>query len=91
MKADPLYYGYSGVSASTTEAFGGLAYREKIASNLDGYASYVRSSNVEDWKAGATYGIGNNTSIDVGYRHFKNDAQAGLTAEGMSFGLNHKF
>ncbi len=77
-------------SVSTNEAFAGIAYKTAIASNLDGYASYIRSSNIEDWKAGLTYGVNNNITVDAGYRHL-DTKDLGIKAEGMGFGVNYKF
>lgn len=75
-------------SASSSETYGGVAYKASLANHVDGYASYLKSSNVEDWKAGLTYGLGHNTSIDVGYRH---NGTPSITAEGMTVGANYKF
>lgn len=81
---------YNGGTGSTSEMFGGIAYKAAITNNVGGYASYIRSSNVQDWKAGLTYGLGKNTSVDLGYRHYENSG-LGTKAEGMGFGVNHKF
>jgi putative virulence related protein PagC len=78
-------------SVSTNDIYGGIAYRENLADNLDGYASYLRSSAVEDFKCGVVYGLDSNTSFDVGYRYNENDSVGTTTFKGMSFGLNHRF
>jgi len=77
-------------TASSSEIFGGIAYKQKFDNNLEGYASYLKSSNVEDWKAGLTYNVGSKTSLDVGYHHYQNDGVA-VSAKGVGFGVNHKF
>ncbi len=77
-------------SNSDSEIYGGIAYKQNIRKDLNGYASYLKSSNVQDWKAGLAYDIGNNTFFDVGYRDYQNDG-ASISAKGMSYGVNHKF
>lgn len=81
---------YNGGSVSTNEIFAGVAYKAAIANNVNGYASYIRSSNIEDWKAGLTYDVGSNISVDAGYRHFETK-DIGIKAEGVGFGVNYKF
>lgn len=76
-------------SNSNSEVFAGIAYNAPISSNLNGYASYLKSSHVEDAKVGVKYAIGNNASFDVGYRNYQ-DSSSGITAKGMGFGLNYK-
>lgn len=76
-------------SNSNSEVFAGIAYNAPISNNLNGYASYLKSSHVEDAKVGVKYTIGNNASFDVGYRNFQ-DNNSGITAKGMGFGLNYK-
>jgi putative virulence related protein PagC len=78
-------------STPTSETFGGIAYRQNISKNLESYASYLKSSNMQDWKAGITYNLGNTTSLDIGYHDYQNNAVGNLTAKGVSLGLNHKF
>jgi len=75
---------------SSNEIFGGIAYKQNLGDNLGSYASYLKSTNVEDWKAGLTYNVGSKTSLDVGYRHYQ-DGGAGVVAKGITYGLNHKF
>jgi hypothetical protein len=82
--------GYDAGSSASTETFGGIAYQQNLGHNLAGYASYLKSTNVEDWKAGLNYNLSNSTSLDVGYRHYQNDGTA-IVAKGVGFGLNHKF
>ncbi|WP_371361479.1 hypothetical protein SRRS_28750 [Sporomusa rhizae] len=77
-------------SVSTSEAFAGVAYKTALTNHVDGYASYSRSSNIEDWKTGLTYNVGSNLSVDAGYRHFETK-DIGSKAEGMGFGVNYKF
>lgn len=77
-------------SNSTSEVYGGIAYKQNFSNNMSGYASYLKSSNVQDWKAGMAYNVGKDTSVDVGYRDFKNDG-TGISAKGMSYGISHKF
>lgn len=77
-------------SVSTSEAFAGIAYKTALTNNVNGYASYIRSANIEDWKTGLTYNVGNNLSVDAGYRHFETK-DIGIKAEGMGFGVNYKF
>jgi opacity protein-like surface antigen len=57
---------------------------------MDSYASFIRSENVQDWKAGLTYGVASNITLDAGYRHFENN-DLNIKAEGMGFGANYKF
>ncbi|MCE5286628.1 MAG: hypothetical protein LLG02_12385 [Pelosinus sp.] len=78
-------------STPTSETFGGIAYRQNIINNIEGYASYQKSSNIQDWKAGIIYKLGNTTSLDIGYHDYQNNAVSNLTAKGISIGLNHKF
>ena len=69
-----------------------ILIRQKLSNNIEGYASYLKSTNVEDWKAGLTYNLGRNTSLDVGYRNYQNTSASNyVTAKGMSYGINHKF
>ncbi|HWR43815.1 hypothetical protein [Sporomusa sp.] len=75
---------------STSEMFAGVAYKGSVANNVDSYASYIRSENVQDWKAGLTYGVGSNITLDAGYRSFENN-DLGIKAKGMGFGANYKF
>lgn len=77
-------------SASSDEIYGGIAYKQNISKNMNGYASYLKSSNVQDWKAGLGYNIDKNTSFDAGYRDYQND-ESTIHAKGMTYGLNHKF
>lgn len=81
----------NGSSNSSSEMFGGIAYKQNISNNIDGYASYIKSTNVTDWKAGVTYNLNKNTSFDVGYHDYENNGASNYSAKGMSFGLNHKF
>ncbi|WP_371380069.1 hypothetical protein [Sporomusa aerivorans] len=78
------------VSASTNEMFGGVAYKAAINNNMDGYASYIRSSNVQDGKVGMNYRLNDNASVDLGYRYFENDG-LGIKAKGANVGVNYKF
>lgn len=78
-------------STPSTETFGSIAYKQNISKNVEGYASYLKSSNVQDMKAGLTYNLGSKTSLDVGYRDYQNNGTSNLTAKGIGFGLNHKF
>lgn len=82
---------WDGASSSSSEVFGSVAYKAAVTNNVDGYASYLKSSSVEDWKTGLTYGLGSNTSLDIGYHHFKDSDLSNITASGLGFGLNHKF
>lgn len=77
-------------SVSTSEMFAGVAYKGTLADKVGSYASYIRSENVQDWKAGLTYGVTSNITLDAGYRSFEND-DLGITAKGMGFGANYKF
>ncbi|HWR07469.1 hypothetical protein [Sporomusa sp.] len=77
-------------AVSTSEMFAGVAYRGAVANKVDSYASYIRSENVQDWKAGLTYGVGSNVTLDAGYRSFENN-DLGIKAKGMGFGANYKF
>lgn len=78
-------------SNPTTEMFGGIAYKQNITKNMAGYASYLKSTNVTDWKTGLTYNLGSNTSLDAGYHSYQNNGASDLTAKGVGFGVNHKF
>lgn len=78
-------------SIPSTEMFGGIAYKQQINNNVEGYASYLKSTNVEDWKAGLTYNLGRTTSLDLGYRNYQNNGAGNMTAKGISYGINHKF
>lgn len=77
-------------SISTNEVYGGIAYKGTISNKAGSYASYIRSENVQDWKAGLTYDVGSNITLDAGYRSFEND-DLGIKAKGMGFGANYKF
>jgi putative virulence related protein PagC len=77
-------------SNSSSEVYGGIAYKQNFSKNMNGYASYLKSSNVQDWKAGVAYNVGKNTSVDVGYRDYQSDG-TGVSAKGMSYGVSHKF
>lgn len=77
-------------SSSNSEIYGGIAYQQNITKDIHGYASYLKSSNIQDWKAGAAYTLGGNTSLDVGYRDYQND-DSHISAKGVTYGLNHKF
>ncbi len=81
----------NGASTSANEMFGGIAYQQNITKNIAGYASYLKSTNVTDWKTGLTYNLGGNTSLDVGYHNYQDNGASNLTAKGVGFGLNHKF
>lgn len=78
------------VTASTSEMFGGVAYKAAVANKVDGYASYIRSSSVQDGKVGLNYRVNNSASVDVGYRYFENEG-LGIKAKGTSVGVNYKF
>jgi len=78
-------------SIPSTEVFGGIAFTKKLSNNVTGYASYLKSTNVEDVKAGLTYNLGSATSLDVGYRNYQNSGVGNVTAKGVGFGINHKF
>lgn len=78
-------------SNPTTEMFGGIAYKQNITKNMAGYASYLKSNSVTDWKTGLTYNLGSNTSLDVGYHNYQNNGASDLTAKGIGFGVNQKF
>jgi len=82
---------YDNGAASSTEAFGGIAYKQQLSNHVEGYASYLKSSNVQDWKAGLTYNLGSKTSLDVGYRDYQNNGTGNIVAKGLSYGINHKF
>ena len=77
-------------SISTNEMFAGIAYKGAISNKVGSYASYIRSENVQDWKAGLTYDVGSNITLDTGYRSFDNN-DLGIKADGMGFGANYKF
>ena len=77
-------------SVSTNEMFAGVAYKGSVANKVNSYASYIRSSNVQDWKTGLTYDTGSNIQLDVGYRSFENN-DLGIKAKGLGFGANYKF
>ena len=77
-------------SISTSEMFAGVAYKGALTNKMGSYASYLRSENVQDWKAGLTYDVASNITLDAGYRNFKND-DLGIKADGMGFGANYKF
>ena len=78
------------VTASTNEMYGGIAYKAALANNMDGYASYIRSSNVQDGKVGVNYHLNNNATVDLGYRYFENEG-LGIKGKGASVGVNYKF
>lgn len=78
-------------STPTSEIFGGIAYRQNISKNIESYASYLKSANIQDWKTGITYKLSNTTSLDIGYHNYQNNTVSNLTAKGVSLGLNHKF
>lgn len=78
-------------SLSSTEMYGGIAYQQKMSKHLGSYASYLKSASVQDLKAGMTYKLGRGTSLDVGYRNYQNTGEGNFTAEGISYGINHKF
>lgn len=78
-------------STSSSEMFGGIAYKQKLSNNIEGYASYLKSTNVQDMKAGLTYDLGSKTSLDLGYRDYKNTGAGNIAAKGLGFGINHKF
>jgi hypothetical protein len=78
-------------SNPTNEMFGGIAYKQNITRNMAGYASYLKSNSVTDWKTGLTYALGSNTALDVGYHSYQNNGADNLTAKGVGFGINHKF
>jgi len=77
-------------SISTSEMYAGVAYKGALTNKVGSYASYIRSNNVQDWKAGLTYDVGNNITLDTGYRSFENN-DLGIKANGMGFGANYKF
>jgi hypothetical protein len=77
-------------SSSNSEIYGGIAYQQNLSKDVNGYASYLKSSNVQDWKAGLAYNLGSNTSLDVGYQDYQNNG-ANISAKGMSYGVSHKF
>ena len=81
----------NGTSTPSTETFGGIAYKQNITKNMAGYASYLKSTNVTDWKTGLTYKLGSDTSLDAGYHSYQNNGTNDLTAKGVGFGVNHKF
>lgn len=77
-------------SSSSSEIYGGVAYQQNITKDMNGYASYLKSSNIQDWKAGVAYNLGSNTALDVGYRDYQ-DNQSNISAKGVSYGVSHKF
>jgi hypothetical protein len=77
-------------SSSNSEIYGGIAYQQSLSKDVNGYASYLKSSNVQDWKAGLAYNLGSDTSLDVGYHDYQNNG-ANISAKGMSYGVTHKF
>jgi len=79
-------------STPSTEIFGGIAYKQQISNNIESYASYLKSTNVKDWKAGLIYNLGKATSLDLGYHNYKNSgASNNIESKGISYGVNHKF
>lgn len=77
-------------AVSTSEMYAGIAYKGALTNKMGSYASYIRSENVQDWKAGLTYDVGSNITLDAGYRNFENN-DLGIKADGMGFGANYKF
>jgi hypothetical protein len=77
-------------SSSSSEIYGGLAYQQNLTKDVNGYASYLKSSNIQDWKAGVAYNLGSNTSLDVGYRDYQ-DNHSNISAKGVSYGVSHNF
>lgn len=78
------------LTASNSEMYGGIAYNAPIGDKVDGYASYLRSSNVEDGKVGLNYLMNKNTSVDLGYRYINNEG-LGIKSQGTAIGVNYKF
>jgi putative virulence related protein PagC len=78
-------------SNSATETYGGVAFKANITNNLNGYASYLKSTNVQDMKAGVTYNLGRSASLDLGYRSYENTGVGNVKAEGMTVGANYRF
>lgn len=91
-KLDPnvrLIVGSRDYSNGPSKIFYGLGANTNLASKLDGYASVTTSSIVTEWQTGLTYKLNNQTSLQLGYKSYKEDGAA--TADGLGFGANYKF
>lgn len=75
---------------STNEVYGGISYNAVLTNNLNGYASYLKSKNVQDAKVGVQYTVSPNVSVDVNYRDYQ-DSNSGMKAKGVGVGANYKF
>ncbi|MDU2064888.1 MAG: hypothetical protein E6713_08590 [Sporomusaceae bacterium] len=78
-------------SAATNEVFGGIAYEQPITAQLTSYASYKKSENIGDLKAGIVYAMDSQTSLEAGYHDYQNKVAGHVNTKGISFGVNHKF
>lgn len=79
-----------GGSNTTNETYGGIALKANLANRLDGYAAYLKSNHVQDWKAGVQYAVSRNASVDVGYHDYQ-DNNDGISAKGVTAGVNYRF
>jgi len=70
--------------------FYGIGIKMNIAPKLNSYASFTTGNYTNmEWKAGVTYDLNKNYSLNIGYKSTKDDN--GNSYNGIGFGLNDKF
>jgi opacity protein-like surface antigen len=91
-KLDPnirLIVGNRDYSPGSNKVFYGIGASAALAPKLDGYASVTTSSIATDWQVGAAYKLNSQTSLNLGYKSYKEDGSA--KADGLGFGVNYTF
>ncbi|MDU2063941.1 MAG: hypothetical protein E6713_03790 [Sporomusaceae bacterium] len=69
--------------------FYGVGLSANLAQNVDGYVSATTNSRYTEWQTGVNYNMDNQTTLNVGYKSYKEDGSSRL--DGVGFGISHKF
>lgn len=75
--------------ASQSKFYGGVAVTAPLAPNWGGYASYITSSNFNEFQVGANYNMAANVDLNLNYRSFSPDY--GKDNNGVGIGATFKF
>lgn len=91
-KVDPnirFIVGNRNYSEGTDKFFYGVGANVNLAPKIDGYMSVTASNIATEWQTGVTYKMNDQTSLQLGYKSYKEDYAS--TLDGIGFGINCKF
>lgn len=70
----------------------GVSGKANLGQNIDGYATFLKTSYENQWQVGALYNFSKQAFLDVNYTHHKLSTSGDdLTLKGLGFGVGFRF